>query len=49
MSEIKLFNTRSGAATEIGDHWGTGDLEVWVHDAVSLEKARPLIVKSYDG
>lgn len=30
-------------------HWGTGDLEVFVDDAASLEKAKPLIVRSYEG
>lgn len=30
-------------------HWGTGDLEVVVNDAESLEKAKPLIVRSYEG
>lgn len=32
--------------TNIG-HWGTGDLEVVVSDMHSLDKARPLIEKSY--
>lgn len=30
-------------------HWGTGDLEVWVRDLKTLEKAKPLILRSYEG
>jgi predicted transport protein len=30
-------------------HWGTGDLEVWITDKVSLKKAEPLIVRAYEG
>lgn len=30
-------------------HWGTGHLEVWVRDQRSLEKAKPLIIRSYEG
>lgn len=34
--------------SEVG-HWGTGDLEVWVCDQRTLDKAKPLIVRSYEG
>jgi predicted transport protein len=34
--------------TNIG-HWGTGDLEVWVRDQKTLEKAKPIIVRAYEG
>lgn len=30
-------------------HWGTGDLEVWVTDKVSLSRTLPLIVHAYEG
>jgi len=30
-------------------HWGTGDLEVTLRDAATLERAKPLILRSYDG
>ncbi len=30
-------------------HWGTGDLEVTVADAESLDRAKPLIARSYEG
>lgn len=30
-------------------HWGTGDLEVWISDKVSLKKVEPLIVRAYEG
>ena len=30
-------------------HFGTGDLEVIITDSATLEKAKPLIEKSYDG
>jgi predicted transport protein len=29
-------------------HWGTGDLEVVVRNLDSLEKAKPLIVRSFN-
>lgn len=34
--------------TDIG-HWGTGDLEVSFRDRAGLEKAKPLILKAYQG
>jgi predicted transport protein len=30
-------------------HWGTGDLELWVKDKVSLAKALPLVARAYEG
>jgi len=30
-------------------HWGTGELEVWITDKVSLKNAQALIVRSYEG
>ena len=33
---------------EIG-HFGTGDLELRIHDDADLERAKPLIEQSYDG
>ena len=30
-------------------HWGTGDLEINVLNAVDLEKAKTLIMQSYEG
>lgn len=44
--EIEPGFTRD--VTDIG-HWGTGDLEVWVPDQSAMEKAKPLIVRSYEG
>ena len=30
-------------------HWGTGELEVWITNKVSLKNAQALIVRSYEG
>lgn len=34
--------------TDIG-HWGSGDLEIFFRDRAGLEKAKPLILKAYQG
>ena len=30
-------------------HWGTGDLEVWISDKASLDRALPLVSRAYQG
>lgn len=47
-STVELEQGFTTDVTGVG-HWGTGDLEVFVDDAASLEKAKPLIVRSYEG
>ncbi|MFG0244852.1 MAG: DUF5655 domain-containing protein [Phycisphaerales bacterium JB052] len=58
-SGVKLYlkidpediSLEDGFATDVSEigHWGTGDVEVRVTDLTSLEKAKQLIVRSYEG
>lgn len=45
---VEIEEGFSRDVTNIG-HWGAGHLELWVIDQESLEKAKPLIQRSYDG
>jgi len=44
---VKLEDGFTKDVTEIG-HWGTGDLEISICSVDDLEKARPVLQKSYD-
>lgn len=56
---VKLFLKVDPASVELEEgftrdvsavgHWGTGDLEVTIKDIESIERAKPLIVRSYEG
>ena len=44
---IKLEEGFTRDVREIG-HWGTGDLEISIYSMDDLEKAKPLLIKSYE-
>ena len=45
--KIEMEDGFSRDVRDVG-HWGTGDLEVHIKNLADLEKAKPLIVKSYE-
>lgn len=46
--EIEIVEGFTRDVREIG-HWGTGDTEVWLKDLADLERAKPLILRAYQG
>lgn len=46
--QVDLIEGFTRDVREIG-HWGTGDLEVMVRNPTDLERAKPLILQSYEG
>jgi len=43
---VQLESGFSRDVRNIG-HWGTGDLELTIRDDKDLEKAKPLLIRSY--
>ncbi len=53
MSDVKLFRVANGSAEELVDvrdvgHHGTGDLELTIRNLDDLDKAKPLIQRSFE-
>jgi predicted transport protein len=46
-SDVNLVDGFSRDVSRIG-HWGTGDVEVYITDMASIERAKPLIERSYE-
>lgn len=47
-ADVPLADGFTADVSNVG-HWGTGDLEVRVTDQATLERAKPLIIRSYEG
>lgn len=46
--DVEMVEGFTRDVREIG-HWGTGDTEVWLKDLADLDKAKPLILRAYQG
>jgi len=46
--DVEMVEGFTRDVREIG-HWGTGDTEVWLKDLADLDKAKPLVLRAYQG